>query len=114
MHINAIKDALATGVFVAGLKNCKKFDEERKGPLIYNSVTGTLLSIISGYALDSVTKKSGERFIEKLKTANKNDPELKKYIDGFRIAKPVIILGTMYYAIIPLISTFLAERINSK
>jgi hypothetical protein len=114
MHINAIKDTLTTGVFVAGLSKSKKIKEDRKHPLIYNSLIGTALSILSGYILDSATKKPAERFIEKLKNANKNDPNLKKYIDGFKIAKPVIILGTMYYVIIPVISTFLGERINFK
>ncbi len=112
MHINAIKDALTTGVFVAGLSKSNHIDEERKKPLIYNSLIGTGLSIASGYLLDKITDKPAEKFIEKLKLANKNDPNLKKYIDGFRIAKPVLILGTMYYAVIPAISTFLGERIN--
>ena len=112
MHINAIKDALTTGVFVAGLSRSKKIKDERKNPLIYNSIIGTGLSIVSGYILDSATNKPAERFIENLKNANKNDPNLKKYIDGFKIAKPVIILGTMYYVVIPIISTFLGERVN--
>lgn len=112
MHINAIKDALTTGVFVAGLSKSKKIKDERKNPLIYNSIIGTGLSIVTGYVLDSATNKPAERFIENLKKANKNDPNLKKYIDGFKIAKPVIILGTMYYVVIPIISTFLGERVN--
>lgn len=113
MHINAIKDIFTTGVFVTGLSNSNKIEQDRKKPLIYNSITGTLLSIISGYLLDSLTEKPAEKFIEKLKAANQNDPKLKKYTDGFKIAKPAIILGTMYYAIIPMISTFLGERINN-
>lgn len=114
MHISAIKDALTTGVFVAGLNKSKKVDKERKNPLIYNSILGTALSIISGYFIDSATKKPAEKFIKKLTEANKSDPNLKKYIDGFKIAKPVLILGIMYYAIIPFISTFFGERIDNK
>lgn len=112
MHINAIKDALTTGVFVAGVDKSKKITDERKAPLINNSLIGTALSIISGYIIDSATNKPAEKFIKKLTEANKSDPNLKKYINGFRIAKPVLILGTMYYAIIPLISTFFGERIK--
>lgn len=114
LHINAIKDTLATGVFIGGVCKSKKVEQERKGPLIYNSAIATALSIISGYVIDSATKKSGERFIKKLSDANKNDPNLKKYIDGFRIAKPVLILGLMYYGVIPLISTFFGERVGTK
>ena len=113
MHINAVRDTLATGTFIAGVSKSKKIEENRKSPLIYNSVIGTSLSIISGYLLDFATQKPAERFIKKLSEANKNDPMLKKYTDGFKIAKPVIILGTMYYAIIPFISTFFGERIKN-
>lgn len=112
MHINALKDALTTGVFVAGLGRSKKIEEDRKNPLIYNSIIATTLSIISGYVIDSATKKSADRFIRNFTEANKLDPNLKKYIDGFRIAKPVIILGITYYLIIPLLSTFFADRIK--
>ena len=44
------------------------------------------------------------------KKANKNLPDLEKYLDGIKIAKPAIILGGIYYIIIPLISTFIADR----
>lgn len=112
MHINAIKDALTTAVFIGGVNESKKIKDERKKPLIYNSAIATGLSIATGYAIDSVTKKPAEKFIQKLSEANKNDPNLKKYIDGFKIAKPVFILGIMYYGIIPAISTFFGERVG--
>lgn len=114
LHINAIKDALTTGVFVTGLSKSSKIEEERKNPLIYNSVIATVLSILSGYFMDSITQKPAEKFIQNLKAANKNDPNLGKYINGFKIAKPVMILGIMYYAIIPFISTFFGEKISQK
>lgn len=114
MHINAIKDALTTGVFVAGVSKSNKIKDDRKSPLINNSLIGTFLSIISGYIIDSATKKPAEKFTKNLTEANKSNPDLKKYINGFKIAKPVIILGTMYYAVIPLISTFFGERIKKQ
>ena len=110
MHINAIKDTLATSVFINGVKQSKKIDEERKGALIYNSAIATGLSIISSYILDYSTKKPADKFIAKLKESNKNDTDLKKYIDGFKIAKPILIMGIMYYVLIPVISTFFGER----
>ena len=45
---------------------------------------------------------------------NKNLPELEKYIEGIKIAKPVLILGAIYYMFIPVISTFLADRTEIK
>ena len=114
MHINAIKDSVATAVFIVGTNKSGKIENERKKPLIYNSAISTILSIISGYTLDVLTKKSEEKFIDKLIKANKDNPNLNKYINGFKIAKPVLILGLMYYGIIPAISTFFGERVNKQ
>ena len=44
------------------------------------------------------------------KEVNKNLPELEKYVQGIQIAKPALILGGIYYIIIPVISTFFADR----
>ncbi len=114
LHINALKDALTTGVFIFGIDKSKKIEEDRKSPLIFNSAIATGLSILSGYLIDAVTQKPAEKFIKNLTEANKNDANLKKYIDGFKIAKPVLILGIMYYGIIPAISTFFGERVCKK
>ena len=64
--------------------------------------------------MDSVTQKPADKFIQNLRTANKNDPHLEKYVNGFKIAKPVMILGIMYYAVIPFVSTFFGEKISNK
>ena len=59
-----------------------------------------------------MTKKTTEKFIKKFKDANKNDPNLAKQIEGIKIAKPILIAGVVYYILIPIISTFLADRIK--
>ena len=114
MHITALKDTITTGVFIAGSYKSRHIDENRKGPLIYNSIVSTVLSILSAYGIDSLTSGLDKKFINKLSIANKNDTNLKKYIDGYKIAKPAIIMGLIYYMIIPLFSTFIAERIDKK
>ena len=114
MHIAALKDTVATTTFMTGVYKSKKINEERKGPLIYNSFISTVLSILSAYFIDAATEKSAKKFIKNFTAANKNNPNLKKYIDGFRIAKPTIIMGLIYYAIIPLIATFFAERADKR
>ena len=114
MHITALKDTITTVVFIAGSYKSRHIEEERKGPLIYNSLVSTVLSILSAYGIDSLTSGLDKKFINKLSIANKNDTNLKKYIDGYKIAKPAIIMGLIYYMIIPLFSTFIAERIDKK
>ncbi len=48
------------------------------------------------------------------KEANKNSPKLDKYVEGIRIAKPTLLMGGIYYCVIPLVSTFFAERIGKR
>ena len=55
-----------------------------------------------------------EKFIEKFKIANAKSKNLDKYIEGIKIVKPALILGGIYYIIIPFISTFLADRFDDK
>ena len=46
---------------------------------------------------------------KKFKEANKLDPNLDKQVEGIKIAKPIILVGCVYYMLIPFISTFLAD-----
>ncbi len=91
-------------------KKSKKIKEERKNPLCYNAGISTGLSIISSYFVDKLANKPTESFICKFKEINKTDPKLDKYLEGIKIAKPILIIGGIYYIIIPFISTFLADR----
>lgn len=109
MHIIAGTDALTTATFINQTMHSKKIEERRKLPVVYNAFISTGLSITSSYAIDRLMEKPTEKFIEKFKEANKNAPKLDKYLEGIKIAKPILIMGCVYYMFIPFISTFLAE-----
>lgn len=110
MHITAITDIIATLTFIEGAKKSKKIQEDRKKTLIYNAGISTALSIICGYTIDKLLDKPTKNFIEKYKQINIKDKNLSKQIQGIKIAKPFLILSTIYYILIPFISTFLAEN----
>ena len=112
MHTIAASDTLTTGTFIYKTQKSKKIKEERKDALCYNAGISTASSIISGYFTDKITDKPTENFISKFKIINKNDPKLDKYLEGTKIAKPILIIGGIYYIIIPFISTFLADRVS--
>ena len=112
MHIIAGTDTLTTATFIHQTFNDKNIKDERKMPLIYNSAISTALSIISGYAIDKLLDNPTQNFINKFKLANKNDGKLNKYIEGIQIAKPILIVGGIYYILIPFISTLMAEYSN--
>jgi hypothetical protein len=109
-HIISLTDIFTTGTFISQTAHSKKIKENRKKALIYNAAISTGLSVAGMYAIDSLTKKPTEKFIEKFKQANKNSPQLNTYLEGIRVAKPVMILGAMYYIFIPLLSTFFADK----
>ena len=110
MHIIAGTDLLATAAFIHQTKKSKKIKEERKPALMYNAGISTILSIVCGYITDKLLDKPTEKFINNFKKANAGKPNLDKQIQGIKIAKPILILGTIYYIFIPFVSTFLAEK----
>ena len=57
-------------------------------------------------------QKGSESFIEKFKQANINDPKLDKYIQGINILRPTIAFALIYYGILPVISTFTADKLD--
>lgn len=114
LHIMNTTDVLLTWAFVQQTKRSKKIEESRKKALIYNTEISTALSIAGGYTINHFTKKPTEKFIQKFSAIHKDSPKLEKYIEGIKIAKPVLILGSIYYIIIPVISTFFADRADVK
>lgn len=110
MHINAITDTIATLAFMHQANKNNRIEDSRKKALLYNAGISTVLSIAGGYTIDKLLDKPTERFIEKYRKINSAEKNLTKQIQGIKIAKPFLILGTIYYIFIPLISTFLAEK----
>ena len=114
MHIAAATDTITTGAFIYQTQKNPQIQEDRKKPLMYNAGISTGLSIGASYCIDKFTEKPTEKFIKKFRELNKDSKKLEKYTEGIKIAKPLLILGTVYYGAIPFISTFLAERIDRK
>lgn len=112
MNIPVLTDIVATTTFVQQIKKNKNIEENRKKILNNNAVISTALCIAGSYGVDRALNKPTDKFIKKFAEINKNSTKLSKYIEGIRIVKPTLILGLMYYAVIPVISTFFAERIN--
>ncbi len=109
MHIVAATDALTTAAFIHETNRSNKIEERRKKALIYNAGISTGLSIISSYILDKLTEKPTLKFIENFKKANTGGRNLDKQVEGIKIAKPILLVGCVYYMLIPFLSTFLAD-----
>ena len=111
-HITALTDVLLTATSVYRTQNSDGIKENRKRALIYNNIISTAITILGGYALDNIVKKKTEKFVEKFAKANIENPKLPKYIEGLNIIRPAIIFAAIYYGILPIFSTYIAEKID--
>ena len=111
-HISGCTDILLSGAFVVQTNKSNKIKENRKKALIYNNILSTSATIIGGYSIDKLLKNKTLNFIEKFKQANKNDPNLHKYIQGLNIVRPALIFAGIYYIVLPIFSTYMAEKID--
>lgn len=111
-HITAGTDILLTSSFAFQTNRSKKIKEERKKALIYNNVISTVITLAGGYGIDKLIKNKTQKFIDKFSQINKADPKLHKYIEGINIVRPAIIFAAIYYGILPMFSTYMAEKID--
>lgn len=109
-HITAGTDILLTSSFAYQTNRSQKIKENRKKALIYNNVISTVITLAGGYGIDNVIKKKSEKFIEKFSEVNKGNPKLHKYIEGINIVRPALIFAGIYYAVLPMFSTYMAEK----
>lgn len=113
-HFMSATDIFATGTFMYQTAKSNQIEEKRKKPLMYNAALSTGFCIAGSYLLSKVLNKPTEKFVQKFSAINKKSPKLQKYLEGIKVVKPALILGGIYYIVIPLISTFLAERVDKK
>lgn len=111
-HTTAGTDILLTATSIYQTSKSTQIKENRKKALIYNNIISTGATLGFGYGIDNLLKKSMGNFIEKFKTINAGDPKLHKYIEGINILRPAIIFAAIYYGILPMFSTYMAEKID--
>ena len=105
-----LTDIIATATFMQQTAASKGIKDDRKKALNYNAGISTGLSVVGGYLINHFTKEQTDNFVKNFTEANKNSKNLNTYLEGIRVAKPALILGTLYYIVIPLISTFTADK----
>lgn len=110
--VSTATDLLITGSFVASTQKSKKIEKERKKPLILNHVISMGTFLACAYGADNFIQKASKNLVEKFKEVNKNDVKLSKYLDGINVARSTLTFAVVYYAILPIFSTFLAEKID--
>lgn len=111
-HMTAATDILLTGSSVYRVNKSKDIKENRKRALNYNNIISTAVTLFGGYGIDRLVKSRTGKFIDKFKSLNASDPKLSKYVEGMNILRPALIFAAIYYGILPIFSTFMAEKID--
>lgn len=111
-NMSVATDILLTTMGCVGIKSSKKIDKKSKKPLILNKIFSTAISILAGCTIDKTVQKIGNGFVENFKKVNLNNPKLPKYLEGLNIVRPTIIFALIYYGVIPLFSTYFADRFS--
>lgn len=111
-HMTAATDILLTGSSVYRVNHSKDIKENRKRALNYNNIISTAVTLVGGYGIDRLVKGKTGNFIEKFKNLNASDPKLVKYIEGMNILRPALIFAAIYYGVLPVFSTYMAEKID--
>ncbi|MCD7779092.1 MAG: hypothetical protein LUH05_00260 [Candidatus Gastranaerophilales bacterium] len=109
-NMSMATDLLLTSSFIYRTSKSDKIEQDRKKALIANNVISTGLTLLGGYSIDNIIKKNTGKFIKKFSEINKNDPKLNKYIEGINIVRPTLIFAGLYYGILPIFSTYLADK----
>ena len=111
-HMTAATDILLTSAFAWRTEKSDRIKENRKKALIYNNVISTAITLFGGYGIDRVIKNKTGCFIKTFSEINKHDPKLHKYIEGINILRPALIFAAIYYGILPMFSTYIAEKVD--
>lgn len=109
-NMSTISDLLVTGSFIYSTAKSKKIEKERKKALCFNNLISMGIFLVCGHTADNLiqklTKKSMQKFAEEIK----NNPKVHKYLDGINILRSTLTFAVIYYAILPIFSTFIAEK----
>ena len=110
MYMINAADLISATTFALMTSQKKDIDKDTKKLLINNAFISTGLCIGGGYLINKAIEPQTDKFIENFRMYNTNSAKLQKYVDGIKICKNLAIIGSLYYIVIPAISTFLSDK----
>lgn len=113
-HLMVAGSTLLSGFYVLKTLQNDKLDEKKKKTLAINQAAVFALSTIMAYSFDNMITKETKKIIDKFRELNHEHPKIEDHIKGIDIAKKIIIFGTMYRFIAPVIVTPIANAIGNK
>lgn len=113
-HITTLSSIVLSSFYVKQTLQNEQLEESKRTTLAINQAIVAIVSIISSYTLNKVLAKQINKFVDRYTAVNITMPKIGKYIDGIKCAQSIIIFGTVYRFIAPVIVTPIANHIGNK
>lgn len=113
-HLLCLTSIILSGFYVQQTLTNKKLDEQKRKTLAINQTAVAALSAVMSYTFDGKASKYISKFADRFTAINAKNERLGVYLDGINAAKSIIIFGTIYRFIAPVIVTPIANHIGNK
>lgn len=111
-HMATAGSIVTTAVYANRTLHKKELDKKRARTLALNQCLVTVLSTIGAYTINSKLDKLSKNLGYKFREANQGSKALSKRMQGFNLAKQLLIFTCMYRYIAPVIVTPIASKIG--
>lgn len=113
-HITCLTSIILSGFYVKQTLQNDQLDKTKRTTLAINQTAVTIFSAIASYTLDGFISKPVNKFIDRFIAVNATNKKIGKYVDGIKCAQSMIIFGTIYRFIAPVVMTPIANHIGNK
>lgn len=115
-HLSALTSVVLSGFYMKKTLENKQLDPQKRRTLAINQGAVWVVSTTLSYSLERIIRKKITKFTDKFLIANikKDIPQLVKFKSGITSASQLMIFGTMYRFIAPVLVTPLANHIGNK
>ncbi|MDD3593283.1 MAG: hypothetical protein PHX18_01500 [Candidatus Gastranaerophilales bacterium] len=113
-YMFALTGVMLSTFQIISIAKSPKIKEERKKPLMLKGLISCVAATVGGFTIDKLLDKPLDKYAKKFAEMHAKNPNLHKYMEGIKIAKSALVFGMLYRFIVPVISTFCAQKIVDK
>ncbi|MCD8378342.1 MAG: hypothetical protein LUB59_06105 [Candidatus Gastranaerophilales bacterium] len=111
-HMSTAGSFVTTAVYANRTLNNDNLDKKRARTLALNQVLVTTVSTLGAYTINDKLGKFSKNLGYKFREANQGNKNLTKRMQGFNIAKQLLIFSVMYRYVTPVLVTPLASKLS--
>lgn len=111
-HLPAWVGIWYAGFYVLSILKSKDIPEDRKRPLVINSIFTGIVGALGGYALSGFIERFAGALEKRFEEIIAKNPEKILLKKGFKSVVPLFAFSAMFRYICPVISIYAADKIN--